>query len=250
MNVSRRLDAIPCRTRPPRSWHSRRPWTSESSSDARSEAIMTPSRRSSTLPSRGWTRPPASSSGTQSSRDAIQEALIRAWRDLSGLRDPDRFEAWLHRLTVNACLDLAAGGRDRDSKARHRPGHRARHRPGVVARRHRDRVRSISAAVGLQLAGPADRHLLAGGRDGAVRGTVAPRGPRTVPTDRDAATSRDERFYFDWSPDSRSLIGYPSEAIGHPVVINTIDGTWRALDPVIDATTFPRSQGWQRLAVN
>ena len=30
-------------------------------------------------------------------RDAVQEALIRAWRDLPGLRDPDRFEAWLHR---------------------------------------------------------------------------------------------------------------------------------------------------------
>ena len=39
-------------------------------------------------------------------RDAVQEALIRAWRDLPGLRDPDRFDAWLHRLTVNACLDL------------------------------------------------------------------------------------------------------------------------------------------------
>jgi RNA polymerase sigma-70 factor, ECF subfamily len=39
-------------------------------------------------------------------RDAVQESLIRAWRDLPGLRDPDRFDAWLHRLTVNACLDL------------------------------------------------------------------------------------------------------------------------------------------------
>ena len=39
-------------------------------------------------------------------RDAVQEAMIRAWRDLPGLRDPDRFDAWLHRLTVNACLDL------------------------------------------------------------------------------------------------------------------------------------------------
>ena len=39
-------------------------------------------------------------------RDATQEALIRAWRDLPSLRDPDRFDAWLHRLTVNACLDI------------------------------------------------------------------------------------------------------------------------------------------------
>jgi len=31
-------------------------------------------------------------------RDAIQETLVHAWRDLPGLRDPDRFDAWLHRL--------------------------------------------------------------------------------------------------------------------------------------------------------
>jgi RNA polymerase sigma-70 factor, ECF subfamily len=36
--------------------------------------------------------------------DALQEALVIAWRDLSGLRDPDRFDAWLHRLVVRACL--------------------------------------------------------------------------------------------------------------------------------------------------
>jgi RNA polymerase sigma-70 factor (ECF subfamily) len=34
--------------------------------------------------------------------DALQEALVIAWRDLSGLRDPDRFDAWLHRLVVRA----------------------------------------------------------------------------------------------------------------------------------------------------
>jgi RNA polymerase sigma-70 factor (ECF subfamily) len=39
-------------------------------------------------------------------RDAVQECLIRAWRDLSHLREPDRLEAWLYRLTVNACFDL------------------------------------------------------------------------------------------------------------------------------------------------
>ncbi|MFL5675515.1 MAG: RNA polymerase sigma factor [Chloroflexota bacterium] len=38
-------------------------------------------------------------------RDAVQDALFRAWRDLRALRDPDRFDAWLYRLVVNACLD-------------------------------------------------------------------------------------------------------------------------------------------------
>jgi RNA polymerase sigma-70 factor (ECF subfamily) len=38
-------------------------------------------------------------------RDAVQEGLIRAWRDLPKLRDPDRFDAWLYRLTVNSCID-------------------------------------------------------------------------------------------------------------------------------------------------
>lgn len=37
--------------------------------------------------------------------DAAQEALIRAWRDLPKLRDPDRFDRWLYRLLVRACHD-------------------------------------------------------------------------------------------------------------------------------------------------
>jgi len=46
-------------------------------------------------------------------RDAVQEAMVRAWRDLPGLRDPDRFDAWLHRLTVHACIDVARHRRRR-----------------------------------------------------------------------------------------------------------------------------------------
>ena len=40
-------------------------------------------------------------------KDAVQETLVRAWRDLRTLRDPDRFDAWLHRLLVNSCLNEA-----------------------------------------------------------------------------------------------------------------------------------------------
>lgn len=40
-------------------------------------------------------------------RDAVQEATLRAWKNLRGLREPSRFGPWLHRLTVNACLDIA-----------------------------------------------------------------------------------------------------------------------------------------------
>ena len=40
-------------------------------------------------------------------------ALVRAWRDLPRLREPDKFDAWLHRLLVNACLDEARRRRRR-----------------------------------------------------------------------------------------------------------------------------------------
>lgn len=35
--------------------------------------------------------------------DAVQAALLSAWCQVPSLRDPDRFDAWLHRLLVNAC---------------------------------------------------------------------------------------------------------------------------------------------------
>jgi RNA polymerase sigma factor (sigma-70 family) len=46
-------------------------------------------------------------------RDAVQEAMIKAWRDLPGLRDPERFDAWLYRLTVRSCIDAARHRRRR-----------------------------------------------------------------------------------------------------------------------------------------
>src|SRR5258708_1796211 len=45
-------------------------------------------------------------------QDAVQEALIDAWTDIRGLRDPDRFAAWLHRLLVRHCYRAAAAHRN------------------------------------------------------------------------------------------------------------------------------------------
>lgn len=39
--------------------------------------------------------------------DAVQEALVAAWRSLRALRDVDRFGAWLNRLLIRACYSRA-----------------------------------------------------------------------------------------------------------------------------------------------
>ena len=43
----------------------------------------------------------------EQAKDAVQNALVKAWRDLPTLRDPELFDAWLHRLLVRACIDEA-----------------------------------------------------------------------------------------------------------------------------------------------
>jgi RNA polymerase sigma-70 factor, ECF subfamily len=45
--------------------------------------------------------------------DATQDALVRAWRELPRLRDPERFGAWLRRLVVSACYDEGRRTRQR-----------------------------------------------------------------------------------------------------------------------------------------
>ncbi len=48
-------------------------------------------------------------------RDATQEACISAWRQLPRLRDAEAFDAWLHRVLVNACrMALRRRGRVRE----------------------------------------------------------------------------------------------------------------------------------------
>jgi RNA polymerase sigma-70 factor (ECF subfamily) len=47
--------------------------------------------------------------------DAVQAALITAWRQLRSLRDPDAFEPWLHRILTHECY--AEARRDRRMRA-------------------------------------------------------------------------------------------------------------------------------------
>jgi RNA polymerase sigma-70 factor (ECF subfamily) len=35
--------------------------------------------------------------------DALQASLVRIWRDLPTLRDPDKFEGWSYRVAVRCC---------------------------------------------------------------------------------------------------------------------------------------------------
>ena len=46
-------------------------------------------------------------------QDAVQEALVSAWRDLRSLRDPEAWDAWSYRLTVWACYRQARKDRRR-----------------------------------------------------------------------------------------------------------------------------------------
>ena len=107
-------------------------------------------------------------------RDAVQETLIRAWRDLPGLRDPERFDAWIHRLTVNACLDLARRRRRRpievelnpiDSPVHRRPcrragrpGARGPRPPGPGSRAPRGRRAALPAGDAAARRGGGPRH--------------------------------------------------------------------------------------------
>jgi RNA polymerase sigma-70 factor, ECF subfamily len=42
---------------------------------------------------------------TERAEDAVQEALVRCWRDLPSLREIERFDAWLNRLLMRSITD-------------------------------------------------------------------------------------------------------------------------------------------------
>lgn len=47
-------------------------------------------------------------------QDAVQEALVLAWKHVRAIRDPEAWDAWLYRLTVRACYRLAKTAKRRD----------------------------------------------------------------------------------------------------------------------------------------
>jgi len=51
-------------------------------------------------------------------QDAVQEALVVTWRDLRGLRDPDRFDGWLRRILVRCVYRVANGERRQAERER------------------------------------------------------------------------------------------------------------------------------------
>jgi len=54
----------------------------------------------------------------ETAEDAVQQAFLLAWHDLPRLRDPERYDVWLHRLLVNACYDEARRRRRWTSRVR------------------------------------------------------------------------------------------------------------------------------------
>ncbi|MTI80095.1 MAG: sigma-70 family RNA polymerase sigma factor [Firmicutes bacterium] len=38
--------------------------------------------------------------------DAVQETLLKAYRDLNKLRNPQQFKSWFYRILVNRCIDI------------------------------------------------------------------------------------------------------------------------------------------------
>jgi RNA polymerase sigma-70 factor, ECF subfamily len=47
-------------------------------------------------------------------QDAVQEALVLAWKHVRAIRDPEAWDAWVYRLTVRACYRLARTSKRRN----------------------------------------------------------------------------------------------------------------------------------------
>lgn len=81
--------------------------------------------------------------------DAVQAAYVAAWRDLPSLREPDRFEAWLHRLLTRACYAEARRTRRFTANIRVLPVEPADTRDAVLSFHDRDQLERAMARISL-----------------------------------------------------------------------------------------------------
>jgi RNA polymerase sigma-70 factor, ECF subfamily len=137
--------------------------------------------------------------------DAVQQALVTAWRELPALREVDRFEAWLHRILVHACYAEAK------------------------------RASKWANVVALPIDGPATRDTTAeiDTRDALERGF------RRLPTEQRAAFVL--HHYLGWSvAEIAESLGVPAETIKSR--IRYARSTLRAALDADARTTTPREQ--------
>jgi RNA polymerase sigma-70 factor, ECF subfamily len=78
-------------------------------------------------------------------RDAAQETLVAAWRQIRGLRAPERFDAWLQRIVVNAARQVLRTNRRR--RARELPASAVVELAGQQAPNVRDDDSVLNAAL-------------------------------------------------------------------------------------------------------
>jgi RNA polymerase sigma-70 factor (ECF subfamily) len=78
--------------------------------------------------------------------DAVQETLLRAWRSLPQLRDPERFDAWLRGILVHACMDVARSARH-DRQVRELPMNVADRSDFATAVAERDAIAKAFAVL-------------------------------------------------------------------------------------------------------
>ena len=73
-------------------------------------------------------------------QDAVQAALITAWREIRTLRDPDLFEPWLHRILTHQCYAEARRQRRRTAEIRVLPVTGALDHEGILTINDRDQL--------------------------------------------------------------------------------------------------------------
>jgi RNA polymerase sigma-70 factor, ECF subfamily len=142
--------------------------------------------------------------------DAVQEALLAAWRNIRALRDADRFGAWLNRLLINACYDR---------------GRRVRRR----------RVVEIQAA-------PIDEPATSDTQASLALHDLLERGLARLPTDQRAAIVA--VYYLDLPiKDAAAMLGIPDGTLK-----SKLHRSLNALHAAVDADDRPRAQAQESIA--